>query len=655
MSEEQVEQNLEKKFIEDTSTLFEKEDLSTIEEINRTINVISSNIMLILRTPLSLEQKQDMLLDLADFVPSKFKNNSQFSNLLDKYISEKTKSIQESTKKNTETLSNKSFESIWIDENKEVVEDTIDDKIENILDYSQKIQENILTLRNYKEDIKWMGEVLCPKILNIAKKLLDDVKNWLENQLPEIDLSTKTITNKLILIEMERWTLNLTQEQENNIYDSEWAYLTDELIKEVKTLIQEIKQSIAIYEGQIKQVLLVKMSTDIAENETDEEDSRENLFIQEMLVLFDESYAKRIFSTIGHMYSWVEDIINSDLSHSEKIKVFEDPLKAFNPAFLDNNQRAIDLLKVLIDIKIQKYIISADKDIYSMSYTIPKKIHISVMLLLNGIVKKYLGNEINSETKKIIIKKKCDLFIEELNKVMPNLLQVIVDRKGVDVFKVREINPILRKLKIPEIFHKDFIKIVDLYYREKRESIDSENKAETQPDILDFLYSDLKKDLMDCPESILGYCEKFIVYFQINLPHEVSKDIIDKIIEEKNKLESSNNWVLGIVRKMWNINSWASLINNSPYDEILKKASLPKWKTNEPQLPGLHRRDNLIPKSQTRVEEITNHFLGIFPHIPANIKAKLKPFVEKYYQHEISEALRKYHITRKIFSEIKEK
>lgn len=163
MQEKHVFQTLEEKFIEESIVFFKEQKWNVVEEINSIIVLISSNIMLILRTSLSFEQKEEMLLDLADFIPSKFKNNPQFSNLLDKYISEKIKIIQTLTKKNTKNLLNKNPENIWTFENNDIIEEKFDnkDKTEKILNLLQKIQEKTDTNGyNSREELIIIQEIL---------------------------------------------------------------------------------------------------------------------------------------------------------------------------------------------------------------------------------------------------------------------------------------------------------------------------------------------------------------------------------------------------------------------------------------------------------------------------------------------------------------
>lgn len=263
MLDEQVELTLEQKYIEKSMNIFPDADSNLIQEITKTISDISSSVVIILNNRhLSSKQKNEVLSDIDDFIPSNLKNNKDFSNLLAKFLHEKVKSLQTSTRESTENILNQSSINQWIMETWEDFDGTIDDKIENILNLSQKIQKYIVVIKNYKQDVEWMGEVLCPKILNIANKLLYDVKNWLDENLPEIDLCIRNISNLLIAVEKERNKSGLTEDQENNVYNDEWDYLTNESIIEIKSLIQEINSFISIYEEQIEHVSLLKISMD---------------------------------------------------------------------------------------------------------------------------------------------------------------------------------------------------------------------------------------------------------------------------------------------------------------------------------------------------------------------------------------------------------
>lgn len=652
MLDEQVELTLEQKYIEKSMNIFPDADSNLIQEITKTISDISSSVVIILNNRhLSSKQKNEVLSDIDDFIPSNLKNNKDFSNLLAKFLHEKVKSLQTSTRESTENILNQSSINQWIMETWEDFDGTIDDKIENILNLSQKIQKYIVVIKNYKQDVEWMGEVLCPKILNIANKLLYDVKNWLDENLPEIDLCIRNISNLLIAVEKERNKSGLTEDQENNVYSDEWDYLTNESIIEIKSLIQEINSFISVYEEQIEHVSLLKISIDKEQNDIAEDNSREKMIIQEMLWLFDESYKNRILGNILHMYEWVEDIINSDLSHSEKINELKNPFKVFEPAFLDDNETAIALLRTLVEIKIERYKISVNKNIYGIRHNIPKKYFISVVLLLNKIVEEYLGNNKDNEAKKIIIRRKCALFIEELDKVIPKFLQGNKEKKDFDIFKTQDIKNILRELKISERFHVNFMKIVDLYYKDKKENIVSENIEKSKiVDELGLAYSELKEGLKDCSQNMLVLCEKFIIHVQINLPLEISKRMIDKINKERISHEPMA-WTADIIKKMQRNTLLTSSINETPYDKALDKSSSKNEKKSiiPTQLSGKKPPESIEDK-------IINNFFAGYPHITnEDIKNKLRLFINTYYKYLLREGMKKYYITRKLFADIKDK
>lgn len=656
MSSETTQTTLEDKYIEESKKFFDNQNSEIIEEIYKSIFWVSTRIITTLNiVNISPEQREEELWDVTEYISSDLKNNKKFSDLLDQFVLEKIKEIEISTKKKIEeTLDQKTEEKIACEPEK-LINKTIDEKINDVLAYAQELEEHIVAVNDYKQTIIEMWEVLSPKILVFAIRLLNEVKAWLNTNTSKIFQSLDTITELLIDIWMEAHSLKLTEDQENNLYNDEWGFLVDKLINKIKPLISELNDLVIVYEKQINTKSLEKMFFNEIQEKGDKNDSREKKIMNEILRLFDHDLAPRIMSSIGQLYSWIDWVIGSKKTIIEKKQEFENPLKSINPLFLNNDSRAIELFKVLAEIRIQEYLFTVDEDI-NLSHTIPKKIFSEVMKVLFRIVRSYLWDDINNETKKIIIKQKCNSFIAELNRTMPDLLLLIVEKRDINMYKVREIKDILVKLNINAKFHNDFMKVVDLYYEEKRESIVFESVSNDSENItpLDLAYLKLKEDFSNSNKTELNLYQDFIRYVQINMTFEIAKDIVNIMSKEHEASLKSNNTSEIVKRMSMRTGNWAYK-NESPYAKLLSTAT----HKNEAQKTPFRIKLDMENRKATRdnrVNEIITNFLNIFSYIDdsnPSIRPKLVVFMKTYYEYKILEALKEHNKTNELFSNLR--
>lgn len=262
----------------------------------------------------------------------------------------------------------------------------IQDKLDEISGLSKNLSKYINIANKQKDSLKSMINWLNPHILSIATTLHDNIKKWLLLNKEEVQKYIKDITSKLLEIEV----IWLEGSKKDSLYDKDGWYIIDKVITDIGLLINDIENYLDILKDKIW--LLKSWKEDVRKwLELDEELFHEREILIELVEIFGNEYVDSIWWTIDHLYSWIDDITESDLEHTEKMSELESTEKPIDLTVLKNNPRAIVLLNMLAEIKIQKYLMKFDPENFGkIISTIPHKSFIEVMTLLKQIVLKYI-------------------------------------------------------------------------------------------------------------------------------------------------------------------------------------------------------------------------------------------------------------------------
>ncbi|MFK7780085.1 MAG: hypothetical protein QM490_02965 [Candidatus Gracilibacteria bacterium] len=474
-----------------------------------------------------------------------------------------------------------------------------------------------------------------------------------------INNSINLINEILKIIEAKKALFTKNPKLRDNIYTKNEDFLAYSDINKITSLITGLKQLISVFEEDISKEEDNELLQEVIKNkenlDSDIDDGLETLYIEELLSMYNGLDKNRVTSTIRHLYGRVDGIIGSDMTIGEKKKAFKNPLTALDPSYLENNQEAISLLKILVEIKIEKAFKAKDK--FSMVFTIPKKYQEQTYKQLKKIVEQFVENNGNKK----YIKKKCEDFIEKLDGVIPNLLRSIEEKQNIAKFKFDYIIPILLELKIPRIFYNDFMVIVDIYHKEKRESLIELARREIHHiNKLNISYLILKETVANYPPFVLDECEKCIISIQNNLPGKIAIDIaIEKEEQRAARDDLDKNNLTDVIKRIHGF----SLTRDQrikPANPILEKLEINIEKQNQgisTRQPSVLQKNktNNITLEQELLEKTTNHFLQQYPNIPELIKVKLKLFVDSYYLYIKSIMTENQLIVNKIFSDIRRK
>ena len=643
-----INKTLESQYYEKSLTLFNRAwEKLLADEILNCIKQIWSKVEQTLRLGMSDEQKSSILIDLPDFINVKLSRNSKFVDLMREFIKEKNSNYNTAEK------------------NEKKAENKLGNSVSLLNNLSLEIQKNIIKLKEHKETIEWMIDLISIKTLKTAKKILKDVKNEFFDDKSIIITLINKIDSLKDLIDENKDKINLDLELKENVYWQQGEFLSEHETNEIIELIEEIEKIIINFDLLIKdkeQEILIQEVKDKKEKDSFcledlDIESIEYQYIKEMLELYDSIDKNRVISAIRHLYNWIEWILEDEsIDYKKKKEIFKNPLIAFNPNYLKNNEKAIWLLKIVIELKIKEWLDKITNDEYNMVFAIPSKCQGEIINQLKNIVNKY-SDEWRNLNRKAEIKNKCEVFIKQLDKVIPDLLRNIEERNDISKFKVNYVIPILIEIWIPKKFYEDFMVIVDIYNKEKKESlIDLAKKEIFYKNKLNLSYLDLKDAISSCPINLINICEKCLIFIQNNLPWKISEDIaIEKEVERTSSTKNSNSKdeTSNIAMKMhnyWNQKRKNEIIVDDPTiiaaTEFMNSEKQKK-KRNTPNSESIWLSQKLLNRT-------TIFFLDKYPNIPLNVKEKLKPFIENYYLYLKNIMLINQRTTSKIINEIRE-
>ncbi|MDD3302372.1 MAG: hypothetical protein PHN31_02370 [Candidatus Gracilibacteria bacterium] len=643
-----INKTLESQYYEKSLTLFNRagEELLA-DEILNCIKQIGSKVEQTLRSDMNDEQKSDTLIDLPDFINVKLSKNLKFVDLMREFIKEKNSNYNTAEK------------------NEKKTEDNLENSISLLNNLSLEIQKNIIKLKEHKETIEGMIDLISIKTLKTAKKILKDVKDEFLDDKSIIVTIINKINSLKSLINENKDKINLDLDLKENVYGQQGEFLSESETNEIIELIEEIEKIIINFDFLIKdkeQEILVQEVKDKREKdsfclENLDTESIEYQYIKEILELYDSIDKNRVISAIRHLYNWIEGILEDEsIDYKKKKEIFKNPLIAFNPNYLKNNEKAIGLLKIIIELKIKEGLDKITNDEYNMVFAIPSKCQGEIINQLKNIVNKY-SDEGRNLNRKAEIKNKCEVFIKQLDKVIPDLLRNIEERNDISKFKVNYVIPILIEIGIPKKFYEDFMVIVDIYNKEKKESlIDLAKKEMFYKNKLNLSYLDLKDAISSCPINLINICEKCLIFIQNNLPGKISEDIaIEKEAERRSLKKNPNDKdeTSNIVMKMQNLGNQRKRNEIIIDDPVIVSAK--EFVNSESQkIKRNILNSESIGLSQKLLNRTTNFFLDKYPNIPLNVKEKLKPFIENYYLYLKNIMLINQRTTSKIINEIRE-
>lgn len=488
--------------------------------------------------------------------------------------------------------------------------------IEDILNYIRKlkwlIEEHIGEIKYNKETITEMECTLDNTNFDIktVRWIIDELNAEFESNVETIEEALKEFNNKKnTLIEKHKFkqkiiTIKIPQDEikkTRQIIDNIYVTLNDKLLSSDPTKTIHKKKLIDEY-------------TEI------------------MINMFEWDEKLVAIGTIEFMNNYITNIISSEKTNNEKREFLRHNLfKAIKTWYIGNREKAIRMLKLISIIKINELLKENEEDVHTISY-VPWRIKTKVLLKLGEILKKFWSN-------KILNKKICNNFILNLDQVTPKLLQYIVEKKNINDFKVVYIIPILQKLEIPAEAHDDFMRILDLYYLNSREtikelSIGEKNETISQSNNHLQAQAHLKNAFDKCKDKQeLNTCNLVSQYVLNNIFWKISINIA-AIIQDYKQNPPKSLEPIDITLRVQELNpsykqplhTTRPLSTNQKLNPSYKEQPLP---INQTLVIDL---DN--PKIKSFCQDCTKEFLSPFV-VPNKIKKDLELFIHYYYYYAI--------------------
>lgn len=648
---------IEEVYIKKALALFGREDEDFLKKIENCIRWVSSQVMCILRLNPDNKSSENGMVDVIDYIwDEELRKNKKFLYLLNQFIINKTSwfryNVNDKTNwTNDGNLNNK------IPKNPEELVLMLNRYLNVIQEYAIKIEED-------NETLEWMNELISSKTIITAKKIVKEAKEELKNDLIVIDRSIDLINNLLNIVESKKEIFSKNQELLNNIYNKNWEIISKIEVDKISLIISNFKEIIDCLEEKIKEIEERKMIEEIQENSAKlgiEEDSLEEKYVLELLELFDGSEKNLVTSTLQHLYTWIDWIATEqNYSSNKKIEILNTPLEeieAFNPKFLNNNKRAIEKLKIILRLYINRILETLEQDKYSLVLAIPKKYKKQILIQLNKIVEIYIENnkKEKSEENMSFIKWICELFIKELDYVLPNLLRSIEQKEDIARFKVDYIIPILDKLWIPRNLYNEFMIIVDIYNIEKKWNlIELAWKDFLIRKKLSIALLNLEDALKKCNLKDSISLEKHIIFIQNNMPERIVIDIT--VEKEEARIENTTKkWATpwDTISKIHQLSLRWKTSETQPKDRILEMARL-KIKEQKKLVKSniwILNKQTYLSLPQKNMLDTISYFMNSYWKIPEVIKNELKTYIESYYIFYKSCMLRDQMTINRIFSE----
>lgn len=630
MTDKTIKPTLEEIFKEEGNKLFPEQDQKRLSsDISDAINRVSSIVLSALNAWWTAEQINAQIEDSRDFIKSELKNNPKFDELLKNFINKKVVEIE---------TSGKGEESKKLVEDKiETKEETLDQLVTNLKKHTIYIQSSHGTFEHYKKEIKWLSNIINEETLSFIERTLNDIKEEYESEIIVIRNSIEEIKKILNIITTQKDELSVSPELKNNIYDENWDILSILEINNIKIIISEINTSILDIEEKIndeKEKLLTKSILEVQEKKADTIESIDidiindpiiKWYIEELLIR-EEINNELTISSIKELYRWINDTTqDTTINKQKKLEILKTPFRHIDLSFINGDKEALDLFKTITLLMIKKSLKEFEEG-FNLVFSIPEKYQKEVMVLLKTIVKLY--SEDKKEEEISMIKKKCESFIEELDKVTPEMLSSITENQDIDEFFVEIIIPILQNLDIPIKFHKNFKQIVDIFYKDQKEIMFKQVlKGIRENNKLDMALLDLIKTISVYPENIRKTCENCLNYLIHNLILKIPRNIIIELETWKKESKGTSD-AKTIAMKMHNYSLTSS--RTEPLDKVLIEAKtiIDKRKT---KIHGLPKRISSLPLSKELFNEVTDEIFSHYINIPDTIKVKIKKIAELYY------------------------
>lgn len=603
--------------------------------IPHTIEDISSKVISIMKTWMSPKEKDNQLSDILDFIDQNLLKHTKLTDIFSEFISEKSKEIKD-------TLNQRPIQAIWVDEKENIL---TDEKIaKNLSKYTTWIEHILMDLSSLKQEIESIKRIIenwDATILKWAK----DILKWYNNDFIDHQNSfvffRKKIESFINLIKTKENYFKTHIQYKDYIYNWDWEYISQLIINEANTLITDITSFITDTQELIKwkksendEKIILSNQKQI--DESNEYDNEENLYLKELLILFPkETHQFFITNTLSFIHKRITDIINSDITPDEKNKALEKPLEWVNLKFLAENENALKLFKKIVLLKINNTKKQLDKEEYNIIQYMPQKYTAEIMKELKNIAQN-------------LDKKKCEHFIKRLDEEISYLIEIIEEWEDIHDFKINHILPIFEKLDIPNRFHNNFFKIVDIYYEAKKDrlyKLFQKRNIYSESNIYK-AYANLINAVQKIDLNSLGLCQRFITYVQTNLAWKVSANMA---IEKEASRIKTPSVPISLAKRAHRYIPWT--IQNQEEYTITNKAQ--KLLDNQTRTRQNFTTKIVTPISEELFNETVEELMKWFPHIPKNIKNDLILFIKYYYIHLKQSFLRDQQITEKVFSEKK--
>lgn len=452
------------------------------------------------------------------------------------------------------------------------------------------------------------------KALEISKNPSIDIKTLIKNITGQVTIIMHTAKNETESISPLSDLLDHFEDMLEN--DIKLFDILKEYIANISSIYNENKKNISWIDETVKEdEEIIDKETSLKEKS--EEESIEQNYIFELFSLFESAEEKLLVkTTLAHIYKNIEKTIEAEVADDVKDNALKNILTIIDLSYLKNNSKAIELLKILIWLKINKYNKNKKEEFHVIN-KIPEKCRQQVKKELIKIV-----------TIDYLYKAKCELFIEKLDEQIPYLLQTIEKKQNPSVFFAQYVLPILIELDIPISLHLDFLKIVDIYFQEKNQSLLNLSMKELYYWEAE-LY--LKKALSVCDKKHLNDCKEFVIYLQQKfIPWLVTEYIAQEIEKERIEKDKKTGWVSNILSRIHEM-SLKSQKNERIWIWLPPKIELDKPNVLEKMHPYLLK--NKLTPIERAYEKSVNDIYGIFPYIPEDVKKSLRPYVKCYFNY----------------------
>jgi len=473
---------------------------------------------------------------------------------------------------------------------------------------SESISKKEKTSEITKNEIIQTLQISDNEKVDKAQRLIENYKKIIKKEKDKIKESKKIIkfTEQMLDDNTSEIGISIAKDM---IKDEE------EEIKEAENLIREAQRKI-------------DNATSILEVESHKESLIEK-YSKKITSLFRlETERDLAMNSMVFIVGRIKTIVESkNVSIKRKKELVYKQTKLLDANFLSNSKEALDLLKEFAVLKckeeIEKLEIENDKiSLEEMRFAPPAMV----------------SQQLHITYSKFRNKKKCTEFIIQMYDLIPFLLKSVSEEEDPIIFKTEYVLPILENLKIPEQFHKYFMKIVDMYRLEEKKQLFrlAKNDVYRRSQLMQANLH-LEWALLACKwdKQQIKECEDFVNHIQVNVFTNLAKD---------KQLEKAK-WKIAEENKKWNLDKTTSIVMRLHRKHSVNKTRNPFEKRIEEIREKEEKKKSIWSFQPIRLKEwkwietenphLTELIwrLDEFNINSKKVKEKLKLYVKCYFNH----------------------